>query len=71
MSTPEVGHRIPPGYDDIMTESSQQPDLANAQVTGGGGHEPDPDDRANERSEPATTGSGIDLKSENLPDPND
>jgi len=54
-----------------MTESSQQPDLANAQVTGGGGHEPDPDDRANERSEPATTGSGIDLKSENLPDPND
>ena len=52
-----------------MSESSTQPNLANAQVTGGGGHEPDPDDQPNNRAEPATTGSGVDLKTSELPDP--
>ena len=51
-----------------MTESTSNPDLANAQVTGGGGHEPDPDLQADERPEPAASGSGVDLKSDELPD---
>lgn len=51
-----------------MTDSSPQPNLANAQVTGGGGHEPDPEERPTDAAEPANTGSGVDLKSENLPD---
>lgn len=54
-----------------MTESTNKPDLANAQVTGGGGHEPDPDLQAPEAPEPASTGSGVDLKSSELPDPED
>ena len=53
-----------------MTESTN-PDLANAQVTGGGGNEPDPDEQANERPEPANAGAGVDLKSSELPDPQD
>ena len=52
-----------------MTESTNTPDLANAQVTGGGGNEPDPDKVPNPAAEPATTGSGVDLKSDRLPDP--
>lgn len=52
-----------------MTESTNKPDLANAQVTGGGGTEPDPDKQPNPAAEPTTTGSGVDLKSEKLPDP--
>ena len=54
-----------------MTESNPTPDLANAQVTGGGGHEPDPDVQPADQPEPATTGSGVDLKSSELPDPED
>ena len=52
-----------------MTESTPNPDLANAQVTGGGGHEPDPDEQPTARPEPAATGSGVDLKSSELPEP--
>ena len=52
-----------------MTESTTNPDLANAQVTGGGGHEPDPDEQPADAPEPANTGSGVDLKSSELPDP--
>jgi hypothetical protein len=52
-----------------MTESTHKPDLANAQVTGGGGHEPDPDLQASDAPEPAATGSGVDLKTTELPDP--
>jgi hypothetical protein len=52
-----------------MTESTNKPDLTNAQVTGGGGHEPDPDLQAPETPEPAATGSGVDLKTSELPDP--
>jgi hypothetical protein len=54
-----------------MTESSPNPDLANAQVTGGGGHEPDPDQTPTDPPEPANAGSGVDLKSSELPDPED
>jgi len=54
-----------------MTESTNKPDLANAQVTGGGGKEPDPDLQVGERPEPAATDSGVDLKSSDLPDPKD
>lgn len=54
-----------------MTESTKNPDLANAQVTGGGGHEPDPDLAAPAAPEPAATGSGVDLKSNELPDGDD
>ena len=51
-----------------MTESTNEPDLANAQVTGGGGNEPDPDKQSPPAAEPATTASGVDLKSSELPD---
>ena len=51
-----------------MTESSTQPNLANAQVTGGGGNEPDPEDRPVDAARPANTGSGVDLKTEDLPE---
>ena len=54
-----------------MTESTSKPDLANAQVTGGGGNEPDPDLQADDRPEPAATASGVDLKTSQLPDPED
>jgi hypothetical protein len=54
-----------------MTDSSTQPSLANAQVTGGGGHEPNPDERPVRPAEPENTGSGVDLKSENLPETED
>ena len=50
-----------------MTESTNKPDLANAQVTGGGGNEPDPDEQPKPAAEPATTGSGVDLKTSELP----
>ena len=50
-----------------MTESSTQPSLANAQVTGGGGNEPDPAERPVNPAQPANTGSGVDLKTESLP----
>ena len=52
-----------------MTESTNKPDLANAQVTGGGGNEPDPDKQPNPVAEPANAGSGVDLKTSELPDP--
>ena len=61
---------IPAGNPIRMTESTN-PDLANAQVTGGGGTEPDPDERASDRPEPANAGSGVDLKTSELPDPED
>jgi len=51
-----------------MTESTNKPDLANAQVTGGGGNEPDPDKQPQPAVQPATTGSGVDLKTSELPD---
>ena len=56
-----------------MTESSPdpKPDLANAQVTGGGGHEPDltQTQRDDEEQRPAATpGAGVDMKSEGLSD---
>ena len=54
-----------------MTESTSKPDLTNAQVTGGGGHEPDPDLQPSDAPEPAATGSGVDLKSSELPDAED
>ena len=54
-----------------MTESTSKPGLANAQVTGGGGQEPDPNLEVGDRPEPAATGSGVDLKSSELPDPED
>lgn len=52
-----------------MSESTTRPDLANAQVTGGGGTEPDPDLQTDDRPEPAANGSGVDLKTSELPDP--
>lgn len=52
-----------------MSESRSDHKLAKAQVTGGGGKEPDPDLQARDRPEPAATGSGVDLKSSELPDP--
>jgi hypothetical protein len=54
-----------------MTDSSSHPTLANAQVSGGGGHEPDPDEHPAQPVAPANTGSGVDLKSENLPETED
>ena len=56
-----------------MSESATEkppPGLANAQVTGGGGHEPDlADDGADdERARVPAAGSGVDMKSEPLPD---
>jgi hypothetical protein len=54
-----------------MTESTSRPDLANAQVTGGGGTEPDPDVRPSEQPQPANTAAGVDLKSSELPDAQD
>ena len=54
-----------------MTEQNPQPNLANAQVTGGGGHEPDAEQQPTERPEPASSGSGVDLKSEHLGDRDD
>lgn len=54
-----------------MTESTSKPDLANAQVTGGGGNEPDPEQQPTSAPEPATTASGVDLKTTDLPDPDD
>jgi len=54
-----------------MTESTNRPDLTNAQVTGGGGTQPDPDLQAGDRPEPVATDSGVDLKSSDLPDPKD
>jgi len=54
-----------------MTESRTKPDLTNAQVTGGGGNEPDPNQQPKPAQEPATTGSGVDLKTSELPDPGD
>lgn len=59
-----------------MTESStdkQQPGLADAQVTGGGGHEPalvDTGTGEGQARVPAA-GSGVDLKSDLLDDPED
>lgn len=52
------------------TANETNPTLANAQVTGGGGHEPDldqsgPDDT---RARVPAAGSGVDMKSAELPD---
>jgi hypothetical protein len=52
------------------TPDDNTPGLANAQVTGGGGHEPDleqsgPDDA---RARVPAAGSGVDMKSDNLDD---
>lgn len=66
-----MGQTIPVGYALDMTESTSRPNLANAQVTGGGGHEPDPDPQAPDMPEPAATGAGVDLKTSELPEPND
>ena len=54
-----------------MSQSSPEssPNLTNAQVTGGGGHEPDPAETGPDGAarEPAA-GSGVDMKSESLPE---
>jgi hypothetical protein len=50
-----------------MTDSDR-PNLANAQVTGGGGHEPDPDEQPGGAAVPAEAADGVDLKTEHLPD---
>ena len=57
-----------------MTESSsdQKPQgLANAQVTGGGGHVPplDDDGPPDSRARVPAAGSGVDMKAADLPDP--
>jgi hypothetical protein len=59
-----------------MSESStdrQPPGMANAQVTGGGGHEPDVEDTGTGegRAKAPAAGSGVDLKSDTLDDPED
>ena len=58
-----------------MTESQQNPPpgLANAQVTGGGGHEPDLDENGppESRARVPAAGSGVDLKTTDLPDDSD
>jgi hypothetical protein len=54
-----------------MTEhSTDRPDLAHAQITGGGGHEPDPDATPDDdgASQAPAAGSGVDLKADNLPE---
>ena len=45
--------------------------VANAQVTGGGGHEPDLDQSGtdDDRARVPAAGSGVDMKSDNLDDP--
>jgi hypothetical protein len=47
--------------------------MANAQVTGGGGHEPDVEDTGTGegRAKAPAAGSGVDLKSDTLDDPED
>jgi hypothetical protein len=52
------------------TSDDRPPGLANAQVTGGGGHEPDLDQDGTEdaRARVPAAGSGIDMKSDNLDD---
>jgi hypothetical protein len=55
------------------TSNDRPPGLANAQVTGGGGHEPDldqsgPDDT---RARVPAAGSGVDMKSDSLDQPAD
>jgi hypothetical protein len=55
---------------DTSGEKQPPPGLANAQVTGGGGHEPDLEDTGagdGEAHVPAA-GSGVDMKSDNLGD---
>jgi hypothetical protein len=54
-----------------MTESTTKPDVANARKVGGGGAEPDPDERVAEASDRTTTGNGVDLKTNKLPDADD
>ena len=60
------------------TSNDRPPGLANAQVTGGGGHEPDlgqtgpGDARAQDtRSRVPAAGSGVDMKSDDLDEPAD
>lgn len=52
------------------TPDEQQPSLANAQVTGGGGHEPDLDRSGPQdtRARVPAAGSGVDMKTAELPD---
>lgn len=59
-----------------MSESStdkQPPGLATAQVTGGGGHEPDLEEAGTgeDRARVPAAGSGVDLKTEALDDADD
>ena len=52
------------------TPDERPPGLANAQVTGGGGHEPDLDENGPDdaRARVPAAGSGIDMKSDSLAD---
>jgi hypothetical protein len=55
---------------DTSAEQQPPPGLANAQVTGGGGHEPDLENTGTGEGQarvPAA-GSGVDLKSDNIDD---
>jgi hypothetical protein len=51
-----------------MSESTTKPDIANARKIGGGGPEPDPDERAAEAPDRTTSGNGVDMKTDQLPD---
>lgn len=67
-----VGHSGP-GYDEPMSQSTSDdrpPGLANAQVTGGGGHVPDleQDGSDDSRARVPAAGSGVDMKSAGLDD---
>lgn len=52
------------------TSDDKPPGLANAQVTGGGGHEPDLEQSGSDdaRARVPAAGSGVDMKSDNLDD---
>jgi len=59
------------GYDDDMTESTNekdQHDPGTPQVTGGGGHEPDPQTDTPEDAPTPSGSPGHDLKSSDLPE---
>ena len=55
---------------DTSADKQQPAGLANAQVTGGGGHEPDLEDTGTGegRARVPAAGSGVDLKSDALDD---
>jgi hypothetical protein len=83
LQTTDTHRAFRDGYDDDMSESTyprgeRMP--GDPQVTGGGGHEPDPDQaraggvgaQDEQQGSPAPdAGAGFDLKSSELPDPHD